>query len=231
MVKSLKPENNTPVTLSLKCGSCIFFNTLKFEKFDNVCSKLGIIPQNTPCKHYKNNAKAITLKNDKGKKLAEVISEFPSKDLDIIASAVKQEKVTRKVGFKLGQRVFVRIYPGEYLSNYMVATVLQADKKGVYVEGKTMKVRAILSPSSVFDTKKWKAKKAAMIRKCAFLDPDLRGHVKPKFKEPLDEVPESFVEQVKLHEKKSRLSERDLKEKLHRRESDLTEVFTIRGQK
>lgn len=197
MVRNLKPENNKPVVLPLKCGTCVFFKTLKYPKYENTCSNLGILKQNTPCKYYINDARSVSLKTDKGERLSEVIKEFSDKELGVVSSLVKQEKTTRKCGFVLGQTVYVRIYPGEYLSNYAVAHIIQASKDYVFVEGKTRKIRGFLLHSSVFNESQWQKKKALMLKRKAFLDPELRNHVRPKFVEPPEELPKSFVDEDK----------------------------------
>lgn len=64
--------------------------------------------------------------------------------MDEMASLLNQEKATRRQGFRFGQLVYVRMYPGEYMSNYAIATVIQADKDQVYVEGKNRNIRGLL---------------------------------------------------------------------------------------
>lgn len=80
MAETVVPKNDHKITLNLRCETCIFFKTLKYKKYKDTCENLGIIKQNRPCKYYLNNARSISARTEKGRKLVDVMEQASLKN-------------------------------------------------------------------------------------------------------------------------------------------------------
>lgn len=102
-----------------------------------------MLPAAKPCSLYKADAFTLSTINSKAdhkqdhlQKLAESIAEFTIPELAVLAGIFLAEKKTRQQGFRFWQRVYVRIRgtsSDNYLNNFVVGRVLDADKEYVRV--------------------------------------------------------------------------------------------------
>ena len=134
-----KFQIKTKVSKNVSCKHCVFLN--KEKRNGKYCQDLGIIGTSKTCGAYKPNVH--TLRASEGSEevvdLFKAIRALPTDYLPIIASLLVRESKTRTFSkFKILQPVMVVIDGnGEFLSDFVKAYVLDADKEFIRVINKS----------------------------------------------------------------------------------------------
>jgi hypothetical protein len=150
------------------------------------CVDFGITEDSKPCDKYSPNPSTVKLASEKNVvKLANVITDLSDEDTLTLATILNQEARTRRQGFRFGQKVYFRIYGGEYLRNYVVARVVSADSKYVYLQGTDGYV-ASLHHQSVLSEKQWLRKEFELLKTNKINDPSRARYEKVPTKAQLE---------------------------------------------
>lgn len=183
----------------LNCGSCagLHREDLKDNGIDKsqkppkrlTCSGMGITAGNSACPKFKPDVftlneivphEATTRQNMET--VSAMMNSVPTSKLPLIASVIIYEETTRKYGYKLWQKVFIR-YRGtsksDYLSNFMSGRVLWADKNHINLvsdqEGKDAVTITIpysdSEGSTIYTEEQFKVLRKEMKRKKRYVDP------------------------------------------------------------
>lgn len=166
----------------LNCGSCLFLNREKV--FDTNCSSKGKLPTNKSCSSHKPDPYLLAGNEEKFDRLsqvAEAIVGMSQTELQTLAALFLQEKHTRKAGFRLNQKVYVR-YAGtkDYMSNFLVGRVVYADSTVIRIIGKSGKLFMTYTKApedvtswkhSVYTEAEFKPLRAKMIAEKLLVDP------------------------------------------------------------
>lgn len=150
---------------------------------------MGITSGNSACPKFKPDVftlneivphEATTRQNMET--IATMVQSVPSAHLPLVASVIIYEEVTRKFGYRLWQKVFVR-YRGtakaNYLSNFMAGRILWADKHHINIvsdqEGKEgVQITIPYSDSegsTIYTEDQFKVIRKEMKRKKRYVDP------------------------------------------------------------
>lgn len=130
-------ETEKPVK-ALNCGSCANLNREKV--FEAKCSELGKIPTSRACRSHAPDA--FTMIQDQETRLTSLVDmgrvfrRMSPNDLQILAAMLLNEKRTRRAGYSFMQKVYIRIAGASgknYLSNFVMGYVLDADKEQVRI--------------------------------------------------------------------------------------------------
>jgi len=125
------PETGKVLKVGIRCSHCIHFKTLNYTT-DATCNKLGILGTSKPCKRFSLDAYSLKFSDTEG--FIDSLQELPVGQLNILAALLVQEKHTRKYGYRIGEKVYVKL--GQPCKpKYKKVTVIKADKDYVYVQG------------------------------------------------------------------------------------------------
>ena len=172
------PKTGKQVVVGVKCRDCVYFN--KNAIFSDKCENLGIQSFAVPCEKFVIDPNQIDfLESPEKKELAGIIKNLPDRKLAIIAALINQENKTRKKGFYFGQKVYIKIYQPDYLSNYVSAYIIAADKTHVFLQGKKG-WRGTLYHKSILTIGDFKKKKLSIIAKNLIKDPKYSTYCKVK---------------------------------------------------
>lgn len=186
----------TNLAISAKCGMCVHFGNMKHPAYESVCKELGILEENTPCTRYEPDYRQLQLAEQPWfSAFAASLSQMTGKQRHILASLLMKENRTRRAGFFFGETVYMRVFEGDYLSNYRRGVIVSATSKHVYIEGRGG-FHAMLMRNSVMTTKQWLRKKQELIRANRLKDPFLRRYVQVPTN--LDKKIQDIIEQDKL---------------------------------
>lgn len=198
---SALPLMGTNLAIGGKCSLCVHYKNIAHPSYESVCSELGIIPESIPCKKYTSDYRQLLLAEEPWfAAFAAAISEMNSTQLRIMASLLIKEQRTRKHGLMFGESVFLRVFSGDYLSNYRRGVVISATSKYVYIEGKDG-FHAMVFKSSILNTKQWMKKKAELIKTDRLKDPFIRKHMEAptaidkRIREAIEEDKLAWIEQ------------------------------------
>jgi hypothetical protein len=170
---------NTSLTCNVKCGDCVFFARHYSPAYKEPCIKLGISSKSKPCKRFSPDAAKLNIRNDVTlRKLSSALRNIGKDNLHIVASILLKEARTRREGFYFGQPVYVKVFGGDYLSNYRKAYVSHVERGLVHLscgrninDAKTF--TASVSPEAVLTVDEWKTKKSRLLSKGMKRDPKL----------------------------------------------------------
>lgn len=135
-------QDNDKQNARLNCGSCTHLHREKV--FEARCEALGKIPASKACSKHK--ADAFTLLQDKEDRvqgvmdMAKILRVMNPRELEIFAAIMLKEKTTRKHGFTFFQKVFIRVSGSagrNYLSNFVLGYIVDADKESVRIVSET----------------------------------------------------------------------------------------------
>lgn len=137
-----RPKLIKGLMINVKCRDCIFYkNSALYTdgKFPQSCSNLGVGPSANPCPNFAPKVEGIKNKFDEKidvSELGEFLKKIDSRKFPWLASILTMEGKTRKFGFSFGETVYIKMFNGNYLSNYRKASVVYATKTHVHVLGK-----------------------------------------------------------------------------------------------
>lgn len=130
-------KKKTIPVLPLKCGECSGLHRDRLTDPKLNCSALGKIESSKACNSFKADVFSLTDTVELDGALlgmAKLFNRLSPSQLKRLASVMYHEPLTRKAGYRFGQRVFVR-YRGmlkdNYFSNFMIAHVLDANKQDI----------------------------------------------------------------------------------------------------
>jgi len=208
-----KASRPTPVSFSLKnnlscnvsCGDCVFFTKRANPKYKKPCQPNGIVAGATPCDKFTPDPSKLSFRSDKiARQLARAVSKIGKEHLAIIASFLLRERKTRNKGLHFGQVVYIKVFGGDYLSNYTKAYVAFADRKLVYLSNaKNLKndneFTASVGIEHILTKEQWEKKKSVLKLQGRIKDPKLKSFIKVVKKPTLDYEPptiDSFFKMV-----------------------------------
>lgn len=132
---------------SLRCGSCSFL--LRDRIFENKCGEQGKLASSKACGSHIPDVFSLVKDEDDVSKLqlmSDLIHSLGNNDLQVVAALLMREKNTRKYGYSFKQKVYVRISGSanaNYLSNFIVGYVLDANKENVRIIGASGKTTIV----------------------------------------------------------------------------------------
>jgi len=199
-------EMRSPVILPVRCRDCYHFQQRHAPDYADVCEKLGVQGIARPCSKFLPNAMAFDVKSADGKDLREYIGHVPTARLNAIAALIVQEARTRRLGFHHGELVYVRMFGGDYLSNYFRAYVIMANRRYVFVQGRSGFKRGSFLATSVLDAEDFARKRKALIARKQLIDPKLSEHTswKPPTKVDVNYEPPVWDGMLPAEKKKKR---------------------------
>lgn len=128
--------------VKLRCGECSGLNKDKLKDKKNACSELGYIRTNKACSSFVPNVFELDFESEALASLGRLLEVIPTSKLKLMAAIIDSESTTRRNGYKLGQRVYVRyrgVSTANYMSNFMSARILYANKNIVKLIGDVSK--------------------------------------------------------------------------------------------
>lgn len=131
MEKKIATEGSSNrVSLGLKCGTCVFFNS-GLKRFEQPCHLLGQESFSAACPEYSPDMRPIMqVKTMDIEALAAITSRMSQQQLQIMAYVFRNMDFIRKSGLAFGQPVVFSIDGQDYLENYFSAVVVGASKDG-----------------------------------------------------------------------------------------------------
>lgn len=186
----------TNLAIGARCGMCVHFGNIQHPAYESVCKELGILEENVPCTRYEPDYRQLGLAEaDWFAAFAAAMADMTVKQRHILASLLMKENRTRRAGFMFGETVYVRVFDGDYISNYRKAVVVSATSKHVYLEGKDG-FHAMLYKGSVLNAKQWMKKKSELVKANRLKDPFIRRHMQALT--DVDKKIREVIEQDKL---------------------------------
>jgi hypothetical protein len=164
------------VPLDVRCGQCYHFAKERATRYSDVCSKLGVLPLGRPCVAYLANVNSMSLHTDEGKTFAEILDKIPTSKLTAFAALINQERTTRRFGFRHGQQVYVRIFPDEYISNYVKVWIMLVSKNRVLVQGVKTDFRGSFLKTSILTQEQFEVKRKALRARRRIIDPKINQY-------------------------------------------------------
>lgn len=184
------------LAISAKCGMCVHYANMKHTAYESVCKELGILEENTPCIRYEPDYRQLQLAEQPWfAAFAAAMSQMTGKQRHILASLLMKENRTRRAGYFFGETVYIRVFEGDYLSNYRRGVIVSANSKHVYIEGRGG-FHAMLMRNSVMNTRQWLRKKQELIRSNRIKDPFLRRYM--QVPTDVDKKMQAIIEQDRL---------------------------------
>ena len=174
-------EAEKPVK-ALNCGSCANLNREKV--FEAKCSELGKIPTSRACRSHAPDA--FTLMQDQETRLTSLVEmgrvfrRMSPNDLQILAALLLNEKRTRRAGYSFMQKVYIRISGSSgrnYLSNFVMGYVLDADKDQVRIVSETG-LTAVTLPKgspSLYTVEQFEPVRAEIFANKRWVDQDVKA--------------------------------------------------------
>lgn len=165
-----------PLTIGVTCKHCVFYNRQK--TYDSPCSKLGVLPESLPCKRFTTDPYQVNFKDDDGtEEIAKILPKIKPGSIAILMSLLLDEAKTRRRGYHFGQKVYVRIFRDDYISNYAAAWVVKADKTYAYLQARHG-FRVMYYHRDVLNKEQWAKKKKSLLKQGLVKDPKFRGYTK-----------------------------------------------------
>lgn len=172
--------------LAPTCGECVGFST-EVVRDKSICKGNDVLPTakaNVACFVPNTNALRDLVGNEGAfMALAHLVSEVDDTELRTLGATIMAEKRTRKAGYQMGQKVYVR-YRGlakqNYLSNFMSAFIMYADRDMIRVTGRDGKACMTFvgkARSSVIRVEEFEPMRAQMRKKGRFTDPDVQRNI------------------------------------------------------
>lgn len=183
----------------LTCGECIGLTRERLITGDDTpCSKQGRFSYSDACEKFKPNSVALAESIEKNGsslyELADILRGLSSEQLRVFAACMLNEHITRAQGYTFLQKIYVRFrgtLVSDYLSNFMTARILSADKDYVRVCSDDGKIVLTFenkgANKNVFTVQQFEVFKRQMEFKGRIVDPKLHNPT-PKNVRPL-EVP------------------------------------------
>lgn len=214
----LETPQETVITIPVRCGDCFYLRNQRAPKFAKVCSEMGITDAGRPCQYFLPNVRLFEITSDDGKNIAEIISKIPKAHLARWGDLLVREAKTRRYGFHMGEQVYIRIFPEDYLSNYFSGKVVYADRRRIFVEVQQPNGRGFrgqFTPRSVLDVADFAIKRKELVRTKRLIDPSIKKYTswRPKSKLDINYEPptinEAIDERIAAIKKRRKIKQRD----------------------
>lgn len=155
------------------------------------CSQQGFKSSHKACPQFRpDSTRLAETVEEEGNVLSElgnIIADFSTKQLRLFAAALLNESITRKMGFRFYQKVIVRFRGtarANYLSNFMSARILAADRHSISIcsdDGKIVFTYDMelnkLDPNdlsnTIFTVEQFKPLQEKMVQMNRKVDPDI----------------------------------------------------------
>ena len=187
---------------TLQCGSCSYLDREKVANAKNACSEIGKIPSNKACTTHRPDVFAVSVEGDKFSALsalARAVSPMSDREVQVLASLLLGEKQTRRCGYKLLQKVYVRVSGttgDDYINNFMVGHVLDANREVVRITGRKGQT-CITVPNdpeggTIYTLDQFSIMRAEMLAAGRISDPRYLGNTSRSVR-PLDELTDDIL--------------------------------------
>lgn len=172
--------------VSLTCGSCRYLQTDRLDK--EPCNAKGKIVSSKSCTQH--SPDVFPLVRSAGHvysdlvKLSEVVSSMGHKQLEVIAAMMLRARVLKRFGFTFFQKVYVRAqgdHKGDYISNFGVAHIIDADKEFIRIVGDSGTSYTLMNEkesTSFYTVNRFQALRKEMLEGKKFVDPDADKYTK-----------------------------------------------------
>lgn len=160
--------------IKASCQDCVFYNTQ--STYAKPCKQLGVLAISKTCKRFTVNPYLIDFNSSKPSNLIrELISSLSKKDIHLFANVINQEYRTRKYGFYFGQEVMIRVFVGDYISNYASALIINANKYNVYIQGSNG-FHGMILHKNILTMEEWDKKRKSLLKRGLIKDPDYKKY-------------------------------------------------------
>ena len=151
-----------------------------------MCESRGIVANQKPCRQFvpnTNNLGSLVEQEDTFIELARLIGQVNDNQLRHLGAVIMREKQTRNEGYQIGMKVYVR-YRGlaraNYVSNFMSAYVMYADRNTVRVTSRDGKIAMTFqgrARDAVMTPDDFEPIREKMIAKGRYADPETQKNV------------------------------------------------------
>lgn len=154
------------IVLPVNCGDCTFFR--RQAVFKQPCSDLGTAGSSKPCFRFVPDPAQL----DEPERVFRALAAIGgAKKPVLMASVLEGAKRVKKLGFRVGQRVYFRPAGDDYLNNYAAAAVVGASKDRLVLMGE-QGFTAFLYPSSVMTKADFEKKRGRLVKRDKVNDPN-----------------------------------------------------------
>ncbi len=164
------------------CGECSGFEDEKLlENCSTVCSKADKLCSSASCPSFAPRVKVLKeyAQRDGFEHLVSLVEQIPDEALRVLAAIISGESVTRKRGYRFGQKVYVR-YRGtsgsNYLSNFMTANVMYVNEQHIRLmslDGRCVLTFSHACKVNIFTPQEFAPLRQKMLNANKLLDPDV----------------------------------------------------------
>lgn len=167
----------------ITCGSCVHLQDERLPGCKTTCINNGKIITSKTCGGFKPNYKIIPVQpqlKSRFELLAEAVYGMAPSELSLMAALLLQERKTRKQGYHLYQKIYIR-YRGtataNYFSNFLVGYIIYADSEYVRVVGEksSMSLQLITEKESFtyYTMDRFDVLRKTMQERRAYIDPTI----------------------------------------------------------
>jgi hypothetical protein len=162
------------------CGSCRYLN--RHKVFDIPCVNTGKIATSVGCSSHSPDVFALVENSTDRNRildLSTILVGMNSSQLAVLSELLVAERKTRKKGFYLGQRVYVRLRgQGNYFSNFAIAHVLMVEKEQILLVDEGCAHHWYLDfnkklSSSLYTEEQFQPLREEMYNSGSFIDPEI----------------------------------------------------------
>jgi hypothetical protein len=178
--------SKSALQIKMTCRDCIHLKRMAYPSYKKPCFDLGITEESKPCENFAPNPANISFTESKRiRQAALIIQELSERERKNLAVILNQETRTRRYKFTFGEKVYFKLYGGNYLKNYVAAKVVWADSKHVHIQGVDGYI-ASLHHNSVFRQAQWNKLEFELIRDNKIYDPSRARYDKVPTKAQLE---------------------------------------------
>lgn len=164
------------------CGSCLFHTRDKV--FAQPCHKMGKVSSSVSCGSFMPNGFDLAVSEmDALTSISSNIHNMSGRDLKILGALLLREESTRRYGYKFHQKVYIRIQGAagaNYVSNFVTARVVLADKESVRVVSESGKICVTLmnekDSHTIYTAARFAEIRSKMFQEKKFVDPSIAAH-------------------------------------------------------
>lgn len=166
----------------LNCGSCAGLS--RERVFDAKCIELGRIPTSKACTRHVPDA--FSLMQDQESRVTSLIDmgkvfrRMSPNDLQILAALMMNERKTRKAGFSLMEKVYIRVTGQSgrnYMGNFAMGYVLDATKETIRVISENGTTAIVLpnekNSSNLYTVQRFAPIRAEIAKDRKWVDPEV----------------------------------------------------------
>jgi hypothetical protein len=167
-------QAKTSFVIPVTCKMCIFFKS--HEIYGKPCSQFGIISSSDPCKKFTPDINVIDVYGDNlARQMVDLMGQVKLSELPLLSFLALSEKRNRRFGYHGGQIVYIEMFGGGYLNNYLKAKVVSSTKQFVFVRGKDG-FTASIQHSSVITRDRFLEISAKLVKQGKLTDPKTKDY-------------------------------------------------------